>query len=111
MELATLIEQLETISLGYAEQFEVDRTPEWFLLKLTEELGELMQSYLKHAGQARVDVHQAHLATLKQDIEDELADVVCMALLTAKNQNIDIEKAIARKWLQYLPNAPQEESI
>lgn len=104
MKITTLIEQLETISLGYAQQFNVDRTPDWFLLKFTEELGELTQSYLKYAGQARMNVNNLPQAELKRDIEDELADVVCMALLTAKNQNIDIEAAITRKWLQYLPN-------
>jgi NTP pyrophosphatase (non-canonical NTP hydrolase) len=111
MEIAALTEQLETISLGYAQQFDVERTPDWFLLKLTEELGELMQSYLIQVGQARVDVRNARHADLKQNIEDELADVVCMALLTAKNQNIDIEAAITRKWLQYLPNESKEEIV
>ena len=100
MDLTTLTEQLESISSGYAQKFEIERTPDWFLLKLTEELGELIQSYLKYIGQARTaDVSQANL---KQDLEDELADVLGMTLLVAHNHNIDLETAIARKWLQYL---------
>ncbi|MAT99190.1 MAG: pyrophosphatase [Anaerolineaceae bacterium] len=101
MEINVLIEQLETISLKYAHEFGIERTPDWFLLKLTEELGELMQSYLKFVGQARA--HDRGSMALRRNLEDELADVIGMALLIAKNQNIDIEKAIARKWLQYLP--------
>ena len=109
MEINILIEQLETISLRYAREFDIERTPDWFLLKLTEELGELMQSYLKFVGQARTMEDGSEL--LKRDLEDELADVIGMALLIAKNQKIDIEEAIARKWLQYLPAESKEEIV
>lgn len=100
MDLNILIGQLETISAGYAQKFDIDRTPDWFLLKLTEELGELIQSYLKYAGQARVNgVSQAEL---KRDLEEELADVLGMTLLVANHHHIDLQEAISRKWLQYL---------
>jgi len=39
-----LIEDLEEISDGYAERYNIDRTPEWFILKLTEELGESLKA-------------------------------------------------------------------
>ena len=100
MDLDTLTNQLETISSGYAQEFGIERTPDWFLLKLTEELGELIQSYLKYVGQARVNgVSQAEL---KRDLEDELADVLGMTLLVANNHNIDLQDTISRKWLKYL---------
>ena len=101
MDITELTDQLETISSQYAQKFDIDRTPDWFLLKLTEELGELTQSYLKFSGQARNT--SAYPARLKQDLEDELADVIGMALLVARHHDIDIEEAFARKWLQYLP--------
>ena len=100
MDINTLIAQLETISSNYANKFDIERTPDWFLLKLTEELGELIQSYLKYIGQARAKgVPQAEL---KQDLADELADVLGMTLLVANNHHIDLQDAIARKWLIYL---------
>ena len=100
MKIEHLVEDLEEISMGYASKFGIDRTPDWFIMKLTEELGELMQSYLKYVGQARSGGETK--AVLKQNMEDELADVIGMALLTAKNQNIDMEEAFKRKWLKYL---------
>lgn len=100
MNIHKLIEDLEEISDGYAERYNIDRTPEWFILKLTEELGEFTQSYLKYKGQARTNNKSAD--ELKIHLEDELADVIGMALLTANNQGIDIENAFKRKWLKYL---------
>ena len=100
MDIKALSDDLEEVSSIYATQFDIQRTPDWFLLKLTEELGELMQSYLKYVGQARVS--DASKGELKKELEDELADVLGMTLLIAKNQHIDIEEAVKRKWLQYL---------
>lgn len=100
MELDTLTRQFEAISALYAQKFGVERTPEWFLLKLTEELGELIQSYLKYAGQTRGNGQSA--AELRRDLEDELADVLGMTLLVANHHEIDLEDAISRKWLGYL---------
>ena len=100
MNLKHLTEKLETISFGYAHKFDVERTDEWFILKLTEELGELVQSYLQFSGQAR---HKERSPDeLKTAFEDELADVLGMTLLVAHHHNIDLETAVTRKWLQYL---------
>ena len=52
MNINHLTDKLETISLGYADKFDVERTADWFILKLTEEFGELVQSYLQYSGQA-----------------------------------------------------------
>ncbi|MFN8077981.1 MAG: hypothetical protein U0Q19_00305 [Kineosporiaceae bacterium] len=43
MELAELTATVERVSEGYADRFGIDRTPDWFLMKLQEELGELTQ--------------------------------------------------------------------
>ena len=94
------MDDLEEISSGYASKFDIDRTSDWFMMKLAEEQGELMRAYLKYAGQARTDGESS--GALKENLEDELADVIGMALLIAKNQNIDVEAAFKRKWLKYL---------
>ena len=99
MKLSDLIDDLETVSIQYADRYGFDRSSDWFLLKLTEEVGELMQSYLRCNGQARTDGQDTE--TLRESLEDEIADVVSMALLFARNQGVDIENAIERKWLKY----------
>lgn len=99
MKISHLVEDLEDISMVYASKFGIDRTSDWFIMKLTEELGELMQSYLKYVGQARIDNESDVM--LRQNLEDELADVIGMALLMSKSQDINLEEAFKRKWLKY----------
>lgn len=53
VDIAEWTSRLETVSVGYAEVYAVDRTPEWMLLKLMEELGELSQAWLVASGQGR----------------------------------------------------------
>ncbi len=101
MDINTLTTNAETISADYAQHFDVDRTDDWFMLKLTEEVGEMTQSYLKYQGQARAKPDTSN--TFRTEFEDELADVLGTVLLIAKHHDIDIEQAITRKWLKYLP--------
>lgn len=99
MELSEWTRRLETISAGYAEVYDVQRTPDWMLLKLTEELGELTQAWLAASGQGRsrdrTDDEQ------QQALAAECADVVAMALLTAHRMGVDAEAAMTQKWLPW----------
>ncbi len=91
----------ETVSDLYAQHFNIERTPDWFILKLAEEVGELTQCYLKYTGQARVN--PADNPALRIEFEDEIADVFGTLLLIAKHNDVDLEAAVTRKWLKYLP--------
>lgn len=51
MELAQWQDRIEYVSAGYADHYGVDRTTEWVLLKLAEEVGELVQAHLSSSGQ------------------------------------------------------------
>ncbi len=53
MDISFLIEEVEKVSQGYADRLGITRDPDWFVLKLQEELGELVQSYLMMSGRAR----------------------------------------------------------
>ena len=87
MEMSEWIDRLELISDGYAEVYGIDRSPEWMLLKLTEELGELSQAWLVASGQGR-DRNQSP-AQAQATLAAECADVVAMALLTARRMGVD----------------------
>jgi len=102
MNLTTLSKQIETISALYASKNSFDRTDDWYILKLTEELGELTQAYLNLSGQSRhrEDTSESH----RIKFEDELADVLGHVLLLAKHHDVDLESVIERKWLKWLPN-------
>ncbi len=98
MELHTLASELEVLSKQYTQRYQIDRTPQWLLLKLTEEVGELMQAYLKVTGQTR---DTATKGDAKTALEDELADVLGMTLLVAREFDLDIDAGMHRKWLQH----------
>ncbi|MEL6640550.1 MAG: hypothetical protein AAFP98_04425 [Pseudomonadota bacterium] len=95
-----LSEISQQVSDVYATRFGIERDVVWHLAKLTEEMGELQAAYLKCAGQGRVDRDEA---ALRQDMEDEVADLFAQILLFARWQDVDIPAAVARKWGQYLP--------
>lgn len=75
--LPALTERVEAVSALYARKFGIARDPDWFVLKLAEETGELTQAYLAA----------------------EVADVLAHLLLLARSQGIDVERAVREKWL------------
>nr|WP_218847323.1 pyrophosphatase [Psychromicrobium silvestre] len=93
-------ESLEEVSVRYAEVFEIDRTETWFVLKLQEELGELVQAFLAMKGMARTRGRTEE--ELRGDFAQECADVLAHFLLLAKHEGVDLETAIQQKWLSRL---------
>jgi NTP pyrophosphatase (non-canonical NTP hydrolase) len=98
MDVTKLATKLEQISIQYTDRYNIQRTPEWILLKLTEEVGELMQAYLKVTKQTR-HAHEEEFS--RQALEDEMADVLGMTLIVAKEFNLDINAGLERKWLRH----------
>ncbi|WP_350277282.1 pyrophosphatase [Kribbella sp. HUAS MG21] len=99
MDLEKLAQRLEKISVGYGESLGFDRDPDWFLLKLQEEVGELTQAYLQHTGRARTK--GATPAELRTAFHQEFADVLCQLLLFAQQHDVDLPAQIESKWLSY----------
>ncbi len=98
--LNSLMEKCETVSSKYARNNSIDRTQDWFLFKLQEELGELTKAYVNVKGLGRKTEKSA--AQLKDELGQELADVLGHVLLFAKHNSIDLDEAINVKWLKYL---------
>ena len=86
------------ISDIYAGKYAIERTDDWFLLKLQEELGELAQAHLRLSRRGRGQATE-------QDRADEAADVLCMLLLYCRRFGIDPDEAVRRKWLAWLEPA------
>jgi NTP pyrophosphatase (non-canonical NTP hydrolase) len=100
MDVEQLSTAVEQVSLRYAEKFHIERDATWFVLKLQEEVGELIQAYLMLAGKARTKGKTPE--ELQADFQQEVADVFCHTLLLAKFYGVDIEKEVAQKWLSRL---------
>ncbi|MGN6325207.1 pyrophosphatase [Pseudolysinimonas sp.] len=97
MELEDLQNDIEGVSAYYAERHRIDRTDDWFVLKLNEEVGELTQAYLARTGQARDKGRGPE--ERDADFRAEVADVLAQVLLVAERFDIDLADEIARKWL------------
>jgi len=97
MDLKTLTENVEAISSAYAKKYDIERNSDWFILKLQEELGEVVQSYLMVNGQARRKGLSEQ--ELSDNLRSEVADVFCHVLLLAKRLDIDLEQVVSDKWL------------
>jgi NTP pyrophosphatase (non-canonical NTP hydrolase) len=95
--LNTLKAQFEQASARYADVNGFKRDPDWFVLKLQEEIGELTQIWNKLSGRGRR--HGRTDAEHRQALADETADVLGHILLFADQNGLDLAAAIERKWL------------
>lgn len=87
------------ISDIYAREHGIDRSGDWALLKIQEELGELVAEHLRVSGRARGAADHDKLG-------DEAADVLGMLLIYCRGAGVDIEAAMQRKWLHWLEKTP-----
>ncbi|MBU4213652.1 MAG: pyrophosphatase [Actinobacteria bacterium] len=91
MELRAAQTQVETISRVYARLHDIERTDDWLVLKLAEEVGELTQAYLAASGRSRREPDAGAVAA-------ELADVLAHVLLLAERFDVDLDAALEDKW-------------
>ena len=103
MSLKAETDPIQEVCDLYAERCGIVRDDDWFLLKIQEELGELVQAHLKltHRGRTK----GASPAELEQARADEAADLLCQVLLYCRHFGIDPDAAIQRKWLSWLDKA------
>ncbi len=99
MDIKQLSEEVEQVSQIYAEKFNIERDATWFILKLQEEVGELVQYYLMLAGKARTKGKSSE--EIRAEFSKEVADVFCQTLLLARFYGIDMEKEVQEKWLSW----------
>lgn len=97
MDIEQVSQAVEHVSQVYAERFQIERDANWFVLKLQEEVGELVQAYLMLIGKARAKGKS--FEEIQADFRKEVADVLCQTLLLARYYDIDVEKEIEAKWL------------
>ncbi|KXG87937.1 MazG nucleotide pyrophosphohydrolase domain-containing protein [Agrobacterium bohemicum] len=94
--LSQLMQQFELASQKYALANGIERDPDWYLLKLQEEVGEVTQAWNRLSGRGRRKGKTAE--EMRQDLSDETADLLGHVLLLAHNSGLDLEASIQRKW-------------
>ena len=83
----------------YARVHDIERSADWYLLKLTEELGELTAEHLLLGGRAKPNADGS--SGTREALENEAADLFGQFVLYLRANEIDIEAAIERKWLRH----------
>jgi NTP pyrophosphatase (non-canonical NTP hydrolase) len=94
--LHQLMDEFEAASLRYAEHHGIVRDPDWFMLKLHEEVGELTQSWNRLRGRGLAKGRSKE--EIARDLADETADVLGHILLFARENGLDLDAAVERKW-------------
>lgn len=100
MEMKALTDTISGICDIYVNKYGIEKSQDWLLLKIQEEMGELNSAYLKLTGRGRVGTKTK--VELETNLQEEIADVLAFVLLFARERGIDPEQAIKNKWLKYL---------
>jgi NTP pyrophosphatase (non-canonical NTP hydrolase) len=98
MQIKQLQAKAAKVFLGNLKRDNIDVGGDYLILKLTEELGEFVQSYLIHQKRCRPGKYQLARKT-KRELSKELADVLGIVMVIAKILKIDIEEALVKKWI------------
>lgn len=94
-----LSERIGRIGDLYAKVHGIERNADWYLLKLTEELGELTAEHLLMEGRSKANIDGS--GETREALENEAADLFGQFVLYLRANEIDIEAAIERKWLRH----------
>ncbi|MCO6185907.1 MazG nucleotide pyrophosphohydrolase domain-containing protein [Rhizobium sp. L1K21] len=100
MTIEELTEKVAQVSDIYAKNCGIERDDDWYILKLQEELGELVAEYLRLSARGRSkDLNQSEI---RNRLEAEAGDLLAHLLIFARQNDIDLEAALINKWFKYL---------
>jgi NTP pyrophosphatase (non-canonical NTP hydrolase) len=94
--LEQLTADFDNASRSYVEKHGIERDPDWFVLKMQEEMGELTQAWNRRTGRARAKGRDR--PQMDRELADETADLLGHVLLFVRHNDIDLVSAIERKW-------------
>ncbi|HUD09025.1 MAG TPA: MazG nucleotide pyrophosphohydrolase domain-containing protein [Candidatus Saccharimonadales bacterium] len=86
-------------AMDYGKKYDVKIDEEFALLKLYEEVGELAQAVLIHKKKSRPEKFVSEEIS-KNELANELADIMGLLIVNAHLLGIDLEEAIERKWIK-----------
>ncbi|MBT5503795.1 hypothetical protein HN858_02720 [Candidatus Falkowbacteria bacterium] len=98
MEIKELQNKASKVFLDNLKRDKIKVCDDYLVLKLTEELGEFVQSYIVHKKRCRPEKYLSSQKS-KRELSKELSDVLGLILVIAKNLNIDVEEALVKKWI------------
>lgn len=98
MEIKQLQSKISTVLFNNAKRDNIKVGDDYLVLKLTEELGEFVQSYLVYKKRCRPEKYLSQQQS-KKELSKELSDVIGLTFGIAQTLNIDVEEALVKKWI------------
>jgi len=98
MEFKQLQNNASKVFLGNLKRDNIQVSEDYLIMKLTEELGEFVQSFLIHKKRCRPEKYQPTQKS-KRELSKELADVLGIVFVISKTMKIDVEEALIKKWI------------
>jgi NTP pyrophosphatase (non-canonical NTP hydrolase) len=98
MEIKQLQDSASKVFLNNLKRDNIEASQDYLIMKLTEELGEFVQSFLAHKKRCR-PAKCIPAQKSKREISKELADVLGIIFVIAKTMKIDVEEALIKKWI------------
>ena len=98
MELKEIQEQVAAVFLEHLKKDKIVLDDDYLILKIGEEVGELMQAYLVYKKRCRPEKYLSKEAA-EIGFAKELADVIGLVFSIATAMGVDLEQAIVKKWI------------
>ena len=97
MTVQELITEINKNADWYAYKFNVKVDKEFAALNLVKEIGQFAEARLIEQGLA---TKKLDACAAKDRMTQELVDIMALAIINANLYDIDLEKAIAEKWIK-----------
>ena len=98
MDIKQLQNSASKVFLNNLKRDNIEASQDYLIMKLTEELGEFVQSFLVHKKRCR-PVKYMPAQKSKRELSKELADILGIIFVIAKTMKIDVEDALIKKWI------------
>jgi len=98
MHLKQLQNDASKVFFNNLKRDKIEASEDYLVMKLTEELGEFVQSFLMHKKRCRPEKYQPAQKS-KRELSKELADVLGIIFVISKIMKIDVEEALVKKWI------------
>lgn len=101
MRFTELCQKVLEVYDRYARDNAIEVNDDYAVLKLVEEVGEFAQAVIIKKGMCRTE-KRLPPAQSRRNVGAELSDILGLTILCADRMGVDLQAAIAEKWLHFL---------
>jgi NTP pyrophosphatase (non-canonical NTP hydrolase) len=98
MEFKEIQDKITKIFMENLKRDKIEVNDNYLALKMTEELGEFIQSYIVYKKQCRPEKYLSD-EEAKKELSKELSDIIGLVFAISTYFEIDLEEALTKKWI------------